>query len=527
MSDKQHQLARSAGIFTGATLLSRILGYARDSTVAYFFGAGATADAFYIAFRFSNFFRRLLGEGAMAVSFIPVFSEYREKHGSEETQRLLSVMFTTLFVVLAVLTLLGIAAAPALTRLIATGLERTPERFALTVTLTRYMFPFLLFICLAALMTGVLNSFRSFFLPALAPACLSIAEIAYLLLMAFHLPIDRQALGLALAVSVGGLLQFGIQVPGLYRRGYRLSFAWDLGHRGLRRIGALMLPAMVGVSADQINALVDTRFASYLEIGAQAALYNSNRVMQLPLALFGVALSQVSLPVMSAYVARGATRDVKETLNFSLRLTLFMILPATVGLAVLGEPIVKVLFEHGRFTPQATALTTWALLFFSLGLAAYASVKILASAFYAYQDTRVPVSVAAGCVAVNIAMNWILLKHTHMGVGGLALSTSTASWINAGILFWLLRRRLGLLGGRRILVTLAKSLLACTGMALFCRTIIQTPFGGVPLLFQLAVAIGGGSLIYMGAARLLRMEEWAPFWAQISRRARRPSRAAL
>ncbi len=517
-SSHQRKLARSAGIFTGATLVSRILGYARDSMVATFFGAGAAADAFYAAFRISNLFRRLLGEGALSASFIPVFSEYAEKHGKEETQDFLNTMFTTLLSILTALTVLGIVFAPQITHVIAMGFERTSERFALTVTLTRYMFPFLLFISLAALITGVLNAFHSFFLPALAPACLSIAEIGYILVLAPLVSQDKAAIGLAMSVTLGGFSQFFIHVPALWEKGYTLRLKWNLHHSGVRRVGKLMLPATLGISVDQLNAFVDTICASYLAEGSITALYYANRVMQLPLALFGIALSQVSLPAMSAAVARNDTPQLKETLNFALRLTLFMILPATAGLIALGHPIVKVLFEHGKFSAEATRLTNWALLFFSLGLFAYAAVKILASAFYAYQNTRVPVIIAACCVAINVILNIYFIKCTQMGVGGLALATAIASWINAVALFAMLRKKIGLLGGKRIATTMLKSGLGCAAMIAFCHFVMSAPHGGrFPLAIRLTVAIAGGSGIYMAVAKLLRMEEWEPFWSQLSR----------
>jgi putative peptidoglycan lipid II flippase len=509
-------LARSAGVFTGATMISRILGYARDSLVAHFFGAGVAADAFYAAFRISNLFRRLLGEGALSASFIPVFTQYHKNEGHEKTQEFLNVMWTVLLVILSTLTILGILFAPQITRLIATGFENTPERFALTVTLTRWMFPFLLFVSMAALLTGVLNSFHSFFLPALAPACLSLAEIVYLLSFAWWLPLDKQIIGLAAAVSIGGFSQFFIHLPALRASGFRLRFQWNLAHTGLRRVGKLMLPATLGISADQLNAFVDTICASHLAIGSVTALYYSNRVMQLPLALFGIALSQVSLPAMSASVIRGDMTAVKETLNFALRLTLFMIIPATAGLLFLGRPIIEVLFQRGKFLSAATTLTNTALFYFSLGLFAYASVKILASAFYAFQNTRVPVIIAGFCVIVNIVLNLLLMR--PMGVGGLALATAVASWVNAGVLYIMLRKKLGALGGFRIFVTTVKALIASMGMVLFCHLVFTSYTTQIPLVLLLTIAIAGGAVVYLAGAWLLRMEEWDPFWAQMARR---------
>lgn len=539
-----HRLARSAGVFTGATLLSRILGYLRDTLVAAFFGAGAAADAFYTAFRISNLFRRLLGEGALSSAFVPVFSDYTQKQTKEETQRFLNAIFTTLLVILSILTVMGIVFAPQLTRLIARGFDPGSERYALTVTLTRCMFPFMLFISLAALITGVLNAFSSFFLPALAPACLSMAEILYIgFLWAAHWKGENTVVGLAVSVAIGGFSQFFIHLPALFQKGYRLAWRWDPAHEAVRRVGRLMLPATIGISADQLNAFVDTMVASFLSVGSVTALYYSNRVMQLPLALFGIALSQVALPSMAASVARGAVQEVKDTLNFSLRLTIFMIAPATTGLVALGHPIIRTLFQHGRFSADASLLTAWALIAFSMGLFAYAAVKILASAFYAFQTTRVPVMVASGCILFNIAMNltllwarrhfsllhpsWAELLNGRVGVSCLALATAAAAWINAGALFVLLRRKIGLLGGRRILRTVAKSGVACVVMGLFCWGVMRARLSDVPLLaghwrlaraLELLLAIAGGAGVYLGAARLLRMEEWTPFWSQLSRK---------
>ena len=539
-----HKLARSAGIFTSATLLSRILGYFRDTMVAAFFGAGPAADAFYTAFRISNLFRRLLGEGALSASFVPVFSEYTQKQSHEETQRFLNTIFTTLLVILSVITLLGVVFAPQLTRLIARGFDPGSERFALTVTLTRYMFPFMLFICLAALITGVLNAFHSFFLPAFAPACLSIAEMLYIgFLWIAHIKGQNAVVGLAVSVTVGGFSQFFVHVPALMQRNYTLGWRWDLAHEGVRRVGRLILPATLGVAADQINAFVDTMMATFLSVGSVTALYYSNRVMQLPLALFGIALSQVALPTMSGSAARGATQEVKDTLNFALRLTLFMILPATTGLIILGKPIVQTLFQYGRFSTEASLVTTWALAAFSIGLFAYAAVKILAAAFYAYQTTRVPVVVASCCVGLNIALNlttlavrtklsalhpeWAGFLNGRGGVASLALATSIASWVNAAVLFVLLRRRLGILGGRRILRTITKSAVGCGAMGLFCWCIMHLQIASLSSLsghahlarvVELIVAIIGGSSVYMLFAQWLRMEEWEPFWTQLSTR---------
>ena len=511
-----HKLARSAGIFTGATLVSRLLGYVRDTLVANRFGAGAAADAFYAAFGVANLLRRILGEGALSASFIPVFSEYGEKHGKERAQDFLNVMFTLLCLSLIALILAGVFLAEPLTRLIAMGFERTPERFALTVILTRYMLPFLLFICLAALLTGVLNALHSFFLPALAPACLSVAEIGYLLVILPFLSPQNRVIGLAISVVVGGFLQFLVHLPALWKKGFHLRMRWNFKHAGARRVGKLMIPAGFGMSVDQVNTYFDRFCASFLTEGSVTVLHYSSRVMQLPLALFGIALSQVALPSMAVSVARGRTDEVKDTVNFAIRLTLFMILPAMTGLIVLGQPIVKILFEHGRFTPDATVMTASALAFFSAGLLAYAAVKILAGAFYAFQNTHVPMMIAIGCVLLNVLLDILFIRYTALGVGGLALATTTASWANAISLFVLLRRKLGPLDGLRIGRTFLKSAAGCAGMTAFCLALMRWG-AAAPLPVRLGVAIAGGFTVYMGIVWLLQMEEWKPFWSQLSR----------
>lgn len=267
-----------------------------------------------------------------------------------------------------------------------------------------------------------------------------------------------------------------------------------------------MLPAVWGLSVDQISAFIDTLCASFLTEGSVTALYNSNRLMQLPLALFGIAMSTAALPSLSASLARGDARETKDTLNLSLRLVFFTVLPAMVGLIALGTPLVQILFEHGRFTPRATSLTASALAGYALGLPAYAAVKVLASAFYAMKDTKTPVKVANISMAVNIAGNLALMG--PWGVGGLAFATAIASLVNAALLFWLLRRRLGLLGGRRLALSLARAGVASLVMG--AAAWAWTRWGVGPLLLRVAVAVAGGAVLYFVLARLLRCEESDP-----------------
>ena len=328
---------------------------------------------------------------------------------------------------------------------------------------------------------------------------------------------------MALSVAVGGLGQLLIQIPSLWKQNITIRWRWAPKHEGLKRVGRLMLPATLGSSVDQLNAFVDTVFASHLALGSVTALYYSNRVMQLPLALFGIALSQVSLPTLSAHVVKKDTEAVKNTLNFALRLTTFMIFPATVGLVILSTPIVRVLFQHGAFSDNGTLLTSNALRFYALGLPAFAMVKILASAFYAHQNTKTPVRVACGCVVLNVIFIFIFMP--RWGVGGLAFATTLASTINSIILYWNLRQMLGPMAGRRLLRTALRSVIACIAMGAFCVAVLQ--WGHFHKTIMLIIAIAGGAGIYLGLARLLQMEEWAPFWAQMSRKAKPPKPTSL
>lgn len=497
------KLIRQAGVVSFATLLSRILGYVRDALVAGAFGGGHVTDAFYAAFRIPNLLRRLLGEGPLTSAFVPLFSHHLEKNERADAQRFFQTLFSTLGIILVGLVALGIVFAPQITGLVAWGFRADPDKFDLTVRLTRIMFPFLLFVCLAAISAGALNALGYFFIPALAPSMLSVAEIAFILflLTGWKYPAE----GLAVSALVGGVLHFAVLLPLMGREKMSPRWRWDPGHAEVRRVGWALLPAVWGLSVDQISAFIDTVCASFLREGSVTALYNSNRLMQLPLALFGIAMSTAALPSLSASLARGKTEETKDTLNLSLRLVFFTILPAMAGLVVLGRPIVQLLFQHGRFTTESTALTAAALAGYALGLPAYAAVKVLASAFYAMKDTKTPVRVANLSMGVNIVGNLTLMW--SWGVGGLAVATAIASTVNAGVLFWALRRRWGLLGGRRLAVSFARSLTAAVLMGIGVWALCRFVPG--PLGVRLPLAIVAGTGLYLGLARGLGSEEWS------------------
>lgn len=515
-----HQaLVKRFGRFFGATMISRILGYVRDASVAYVFGGEAVTDSFYTAFRISNLLRRLFGEGALGSSFIPVFSKSLKNESKEETQKFLNALFSSLVVILLILTALGVIFAPALTRIVAPGFEAHPEKFQMTVTLTRLTFPFFFFICLAALLSGVLNSLKHFFLPAIAPAMLSIAEIAYLIALipillnvAGQMSKDHLLVGLALSVVVGGAGHLFVQLPALYKERFSLKFTWNWNHPHSGQVVKLMIPAMIGLSVDQINAFVDTICATFLTHGSVTALYNSNRLMQLPLALFGIAVASVSLPTLSDQSSSRDYKKFEETIQHSLRLIVFTVLPASLGLILLSKPIVALLFEHGQFGSYATNLTARALEGYCIGLVAYSSVKVLANAFYALHEPKMAVRIAVYSMLFNIFLNILLMK--PFGVQGLALATSIASWANAIALYVMLRKRLHSQQStakrteeeHKLKLTIIKTLIASAGMggyiwALFHMAPVMAPH------WQVVLGVGGGLMIFLTIAILLRMDE--------------------
>src|SRR5947208_13348378 len=382
------RVVEAAGVIGLATLLSRILGFARDMVLARLFGAGLAADAFFVAYRIPNLLRELFAEGSMSAAFIPVFSEYLTKRTKRDAWELASAAFTTPLTVLTGVCLLVILAAPWIVKLIAPGFSDNPEREALTTMLTRIMFPYLLCIGLAALAMGVLNSVRSFAAPAFSPVLFNIAIIASAFLLAplFAEPI----LAVAFGVVVGGFAQFLSQMPALRRPDLLFCWRYDFAHEGVRRIGWLMAPALIGLSVTQVNILVSTILASYFP-GGPTYLFYGMRLIHFPLGIFGVALATALLPSLSTQAAKGELDALRGTLGFGLRLIFFMIAPAMVGLMLLRLPIVHLFFEHGRFTAADTQGTAAAVLAYAVGLWAFAGVRIVVSAFYSLQDTRTPV----------------------------------------------------------------------------------------------------------------------------------------
>ena len=495
---------RALGAFGSATLISRVLGYARDAAVAAYFGGGYQTDAFYAAFKIPNLLRRFLGEGSLTTSFVPVFADTLKKKGKEEASHLFDAVFSGMVVLLSVIVILGIIFAPQVTKLVSWGFTRDPAVFALTTRLTRLTFPFLLLICLAALVTAVLNSCGVFFIPAVAPSGLSIGEIAFIVLVATRM--DDPIAGLALAAVLGVAIHFVWQLPALYEQGYRLHFVKPFDHPEVKTILLLMIPHVIGLCADQVNSFVDQFCASFLQEGAITALYNSNRVMQLPLALFGVAVASVALPALSHSASEEKLPEFKEMLSFSLRIANYVLIPSFVGLAVVGMPIVRLLFQHGHFKPEYTVMTYGAMVGFSAGLPAFSATRILASAFYARKNTKTPVRIAFQALTVNAVLDFALMWKWN--VGGLAFATAAAGWYQAVILFFLLRKELGNLDGRAILRSFVFSCLAGVAMGIVCYVLSFVLLTKLPNSLNVLISVGGGSLFYLLLSRLLKVEEY-------------------
>jgi putative peptidoglycan lipid II flippase len=429
-------LLRALATVSSMTLLSRILGFVRDFFIARAFGAGAATDAFFVAFRLPNLLRRMFAEGAFSQAFVPILGEYRNRRGVDDTRALIDRVATLLALVVAVITAIGIVAAPVIIYISAPGFAADADKFDLTVTLTRITFPYILFMSLVAMAGGVLNTFSRFAIPAFTPVLLNVSFIGMSLFAAPYF--DPPVLALAWAVFIGGALQLALQVPALMRIGMLPRVRLDLKDPGVRRIFKLMLPAILGVSVSQISLLINTIFASFLESGSVSWLYYADRLMEFPAGLLGVALGTILLPSLSRSHADGNGGEFSALLDWGLRLTLLLTLPAALALGLLATPLIATLFHHGQFTAHDVLATREALLAYSVGLTGLILVKVLAPGFYSRQDIRTPVKIAVGVLVLTQLMNLVFIG--PLAHAGLALSIGLASLVNAGFLYRGLRR---------------------------------------------------------------------------------------
>ena len=493
-------IAKSAGVIAIATMASRILGYVRDMIIARLFGTGSPAQAFFQAFRIPNLLRDIVGEGATNAAFIPVFAEYLTKKDKKEFWELANVLMNLMLVILAGISIVGILISPMIVRLIAPGFVSDPEKFHLTIKLTRVMFPYILLVGLTAYGSGILNSLKYFSIPAIGPCLFNIFLILSALLLCQKYKIG--AMGLAIGVLLGGVVQLILQIPVLLKKGMDLRPCLRLYHPAARRIGLLLIPRGIGSCVYQLNVFISSALASFGSIvgeGGVAALYYANRIFQLPMAVFGISIATAALPQMSIHAVRNDMEKLKSTLLFSLRAVLFITIPASIGLMVLGREITQVLFERGAFNSYSTGITSSALFYYSIGLFAFTGVNLLVPVFYSLQDTMTPVKTAAFALIINVVLSLLLMN--PLKVGGLALAASISSMVNFSMLFMLLRKRIGNLGGMKLLDSFVRILLSSLIMGAACLILSQNKIAG------LAVSIPAGIAAFLFASFIFRVRE--------------------
>jgi putative peptidoglycan lipid II flippase len=513
------KLVQATGAMGVATLASRVLGLAREIVFAAFLGQSLAASAFFFAFTIPNLFRRLLGEGALTAAFIPTFSEKLNREGVESARRAANIVASTLLVACVVLTL-AVIGGVALARLALPVSDNTH----LILSLTQWMMPYLIFVCMAALAMAILNTRGHFFVPAFSPVLLNVVMIGsvFTLCPRFGGDLDRQVYGLAVGVLLGGLVQWFYQLPSLWREGF--PYRWDFQPRDpvVKRVVGLMLPSVLGVAVFQVNVITSGALAFFVGDYARAALNYADRLMELPMGIFGVSVATYALPALSALHAQDKQEEFKSALTDALRLLWFVTIPAAVGLMILAEPIIRLLFERGKFDATATGHAATALLYLAPGLVAYATVNVLARAFYAMHDTKTPMKIGVMAMVVNVFLAAILMW--PLGVGGLALANTLSSAMNALALFTALRGRVGWSGGRTLFESAARTAGATLLMAGACwmtfvwlgRQSLGDGFGA-----RAALALGpvGVGVVTFGLATLLvRAPEVRSVWDALGRR---------
>jgi putative peptidoglycan lipid II flippase len=521
--NSEKSLAKTAGGVSVATLISRIMGLVREMVFAKYFTVFQT-DAFFAAFRIPNLLRDLFAEGALSAAFIPTFTDYSQNKGKEEAWRLANIVINLLMIVLSILTLIIFFGAKYLVYFLVSGYSKIPGKIELTQQLTQVMAPFLLMVALAAAVMGILNTHGRFFIPALAPAFFNLCSVIAGLFLAPHMkqfglePIVAMAIG----SLIGGAFQLYVQIPSLYRCGYHYQSVLQWNHPGVKHIFGLMLPAVFGLAATQINILIDNQLASYLGDGPVSWLNYAFRLMQLPIGIFGVAIATVNLATISKKLASNDLEGVKSNLVEAIKLAAFLNIPATAGLIFLRYPIVQVLYERGRFRPEYTHYTGDALLFYALGLYTYSLVKIVTPVFYALKDTKTPVKYAAYVIVAKIAVNLALIR--QLGFKGLALGTSIASLLNMLLLFRALEKRIGKfldqhLYSTLIRITIASVLMGVGGWGIHHWLTIQFPaMHLIPRVINLSGSIAGALLILFIGSHLLQIEQAHEMVAFVRRR---------
>ncbi|MEZ5286032.1 MAG: murein biosynthesis integral membrane protein MurJ [Vicinamibacterales bacterium] len=530
MPESRTSLARSAGVVGLATMTSRILGLVREQVLAYYFGAGDAMDAFRVAFRVPNLLRDLFAEGAMSAAFVPTFTSYLTRNGRDRAWALGNSVLNGLLLVTGVLVVIGVIFTPVLVRLFAGDFAAVPGKIELTITMARVVMPFLTLVAVAAAFMGMLNALGHFFVPALSPALFNVASVVLVVALVPLAPrLGVMPIMIVAGVTlVGGLLQAAVQWPPLAREGFSYRPAIDIHDPGLRRVLLLMGPGTIGLAATQINVFVNTVLATGQGTGAVSWLDYAFRLMYLPIGLFGVSVATASTPAISRYVAAQDLGRVRSTVAHAVGLTMLLNVPATLGLVVLADSIVRVIFEHGSFTPDDTAATAHALRFYAIGLLGYSVVRIVSPTFYALGHSRTPVMISVGSIAVNVALNVTLVR--TMGYEGLALGTSITALINAGAQLTFLRRHLDGVDAdvmARTFVRVLAATLVMAAAAWWLDRQLPSVLPGASLAWQilrLGVSIGGAVAVLVAAAFAFRIPEIHEALALVQRRLGRKPR---
>lgn len=549
-SDKK-SVARSAGIVSIAVMFSRVLGLVREMVFANYFGAGYLYDAFQVAFRIPNVLRDLFAEGALSAAFVKVFTDYQEKKSEFEAWRLASLVLNGLVVVLSAITILGITFSEQIVDLIAPGFP--PEIARLATVMTQIMFPYILFVAMAALAMGVLNTKGRFGVPASASTVFNVVSIFLGLGLAFWLsgggwekgskdafPSDAAQwaiIGMSIGTLIAGASQFFMQVPSLLKVGFRFTPLLSFADEGVKRVARLMAPAIIGTSAVQINVLVNTFFVTGIEGGVSWLSY-AFRLMQFPIGVFGVAIGTASMPVLARMISQNKADEFRDTLSGSINLVFLMTLPSACGLIVLGEPIINLIYQRGAFTSADVTMTAYALAAYSIGLTGYAAIKVLSPAFYALDDAKTPMFIALASIFVNaVACYFFLNLFSNYGVTaenpdglghiGVALATSSVALVNFFALALLMRKRIGSINGGAILNSFIKIAVASAIMSVVCyfsykylRSVFPANDFWIKLI-EVSVPIALGGITFFITAKLLGVNELNKFVNSMKRKIKR------
>ena len=507
-------LLKSLAAVSSMTMLSRVLGFVRDTIIARTFGAGVASDAFVVAFKLPNLLRRIFAEGAFSQAFVPILAEYKTQQGDEAARTFLAYVTGLLTLVLALVTFIGILAAPWIVWASAPGFADEAERFELTTDLLRVTFPYILLISLSSLAGAVLNTWNRFSVPAFVPTLLNISIIVFALFLTPYF--DPPIMALGWAVLVGGLAQLLFQLPHLRKIGMLVLPRLNLRDTGVWRVVKQMGPAIFGVSVSQISLIINTVFASFLVAGSVSWMYYADRLMELPAGVLGVALGTILLPALSKTHAGASREDYSKLLDWGLRLCLVLALPSAVALAIISEPLIASLFQYGKFTAADTLMTQRALIAYSLGLVGIILVKILAPAFYAQQNIKTPVRIGLVTLLATQAMNVLFIFVIPLAHAGLALAIGLAACLNAGLLYWQLRKRDMFQpqpGWALFLGKLLLALLAMVAVLLLAMQQLPAWADGSMLwrLLRLGGLVGLGLLAYLAVLALLgfRLRDFA------------------